>query len=260
MPDLSLNDRLQPALLDRLLDDERSVALVHISVEPVALERLNLPLSTFLEILHAQGLTLERRDVNGDRIHLHLTAPYARANPAQLRALVVRPPGTPAEPGVMLQSFATIEFASAPNKQLEPPERRMLSRARLRECVLRDLTWLFNSLSLESSVDLDPFPRVSTSVLNFGMPSFAGRTLSSIDPLQAAEQLRRTIELFEPRLRSVRVRPTQPVEDARRDTGAVLEFTIDAELWGQPVAQQMELTTRIDTMSGDICVLQAHGT
>lgn len=254
MPDLSLNDRLQPALLDRLLDDERSVALVHITVERGALERLKLPLSGFLEILHTQGLTLERRDAaGGDLIDLHFTAAYARTNPTQLRTLVIRPTG--ATEGVMLQSFATLEFASAPNRQLEPVERRMLSKARLRECVLRDLTWLFNSLSLDASLDLDPFPCVSASVVNFGLPSFAGRTISSIDPLQAAEQLRRAVELFEPRLRSVRVRPTQPVHETQRDTGAVLEFTIDAELWGQPVPQRMEITTRIDTTNGEISVL-----
>lgn len=258
MPELSLNDRLQPALLDRLLDDERSVALVHVAVERAALERLKLPQAAFLEILRAQGLTLERRDLTGDRIDLHFTAACSRANPAQLRALVIRASGAPE--GVTLQSFATLQFASAPNKQLEPTERRMLSRTRLRECVLRDLTWLFNSLSLEASLDLDELPCVSASVLNFGMPSFAGRPICSIDPLQAAEQLRRVVELFEPRLRAVRVRPTQPVHEARRDTGAVLEFTIDAELWGQPVAQHMRITTRIDTTNGQISVLQTHGT
>jgi len=258
VPDLSLNDRLQPALLDRLLDDERSVALVHVAVERGALERLKLHLAAFLEFLHAQGLTLERRDASGDLIDLHFTAAYTRTNPTQLRTLVIRPAGAP--DGVTLQSFAALQFASAPNKQLEPSERRMLSRAKLRECVLRDLTWLFNSLSLEASLDLDPFPCVSTSVLNFGMPSFAGRTIASIDPMQAAEQLRRVVELFEPRLRAVRVRPTQPVHEAKRDTGAVLEFMIDAELWGQPVAQHMEITTRIDTSNGEISVLQIHGT
>ena len=258
MPELSLNDRLQPALLDRLLDDERSVALVHVAVQSSALERLKLPVAGLLEILHAQGLTLERREVTGDSIDLHFTAGYTRTNPTQLRTLVVRQTGAPE--GVTLQSFATLQFASAPNKQLEPAERRMLSRARLRECVLRDLTWLFNSLSLEATLDLEAFPCVSTSILNFGMPSFAGRTISSIDPMRAAEQLRHAIELFEPRLREVRVRPTQPVHEAKRDTGAVLEFMIDAELWGQPIAQHMEITTRIDTSNGQISVQQTTGT
>jgi type VI secretion system protein ImpF len=257
--ELSLNDRLQPVLLDRLLDDERSVALVHIAVERATLERLKLPLSALLDILHAQGLALERRDDTGDLIDLHFTAAYTRINPTQLRTLVIRPNGAPE--GVTLQSVATtVQFASAANNQIEPAERRLLSRAMLRECVLRDLTWLFNSLSIEASLDLDPVPCVRASVLNFGMPSFAGRTISSIDPMQAAEQLRRAIELFEPRLRAVRVRPTQPVHEARRDTGAVLEFTIDAELWGQPVAQHMEITTRIDTTNGQVSLRQTHGT
>ena len=252
MPELSLTDRLQPALLDRLLDDERTVAFVRILVDRAALDRLRLPLPALLDILHAQGLTLEHQDAKGDPVDLRFTAPRARANPAQLRAFVINPPGAP--DGVMLQSFATLEFASVPNKQLEPPERRALSRAKLRECVIRDLTWLFNSLSLEASQELDSFPCVSDSVLNYGLPSFAGSMISSIDPLQAAEQLRRAIERFEPRLRSVRVRPTPPVHETQRDTGAVLEFMIEADLWGQPVAQRLELTTRIDTSSGDIAV------
>jgi type VI secretion system protein ImpF len=255
--ELSLTDRLQPALLDRLLDDERTVAVVRFLVERSALERLRLPLPALLDILHAQGLTLEHQGITGDLVELRFTAARSRANPAQLRAFVIHPPGEP--DGVMLQSFATLECSSIPNKQLEPPERRTLSRAKLRECVLRDLTWLFNSLSLEASQDLDPFPCVSDSVLNYGLPSFAGCMISSIDPLQAAEQLRRAVERFEPRLRSVRVRPTPPVHEAQRDTGAVLEFMIEADLWGQPVAQRMELTTRIDTLSGDISVqLASH--
>src|SRR5579862_1047644 len=80
VPELSLNDRLQPALLDRLLDDERSVALVHVAVQSSALERLKLPVAGLLEILHAQGLTLERREVTGDSIDLHFTAGYTRTN------------------------------------------------------------------------------------------------------------------------------------------------------------------------------------
>jgi hypothetical protein len=34
---------------------------------------------------------------------------------------------------------------------------------------------------------------------------------------------------------------------------------IEAELWGQPVAQQLALRTRIDTLSGDISLQEARG-
>jgi type VI secretion system protein ImpF len=253
MADLALNERLQPALLDRLIDDERTIALVHIVVEVAALERLKLPAQALIDILVAQGLSLQQREPAGDFLELRFTASRLHASPAQLRALAIRPPGAP--DGVQLQSFATVKSASIPNVELEPAERRMLSRARLRECVLRDLGWLFNSLNMESLQDLESFPQVASSVLNFGLPSFAGRMASSIDPLESAERLRRAVEMFEPRLSAVRVRPEPPT---REESDGTLEFTIDAQLWGYPMSQQLELHTKIDTMTGDIAVTEGR--
>ena len=131
----------------------------------------------------------------------------------------------------------------------------MLSMRRLRECVLRDLGWLFNSLNLESSQDLQSVPQVISSVLNFGLPSFAGRMATSIDPAESAERLRRVVELFEPRLSAVRVKP-QP--RSAEESDGTLEFTIDAQLWSYPMPQQLELHTRIDIMTGDITVSEGR--
>ena len=258
MADLALNERLQPALLDRLIDDERTVALVSVTVETAALQRLELPEQALIDILVAQGLvsqgaTLQQRESAGDVLELRFTASRSHANPAQLRALVLRPPRAPG--GVQLQSFATVQSASAPNLELESADRRMLSMRRLRECVLRDLGWLFNSLNLESSQDLQSVPQVASSVLNFGLPSFAGRMASSIDPAESADRLRRAVELFEPRLSMVRVKP-QPRSEEESD--GTLEFTIEAQLWAYPLPQQLELYTKIDTMTGDITVSEGR--
>jgi type VI secretion system protein ImpF len=256
--DLTLNDRLQPALLDRLLDDERTVTLVRVAIERAELERLKLPIEALIEILSAQGLTLQDREAAAEHLELRFTAPRFQAGPAQLRSLVLRPPGAPE--GVTLQSFAALEFAAVRNTELESSERRMLSRQKLRECVHRDLGWLFNAMSLDAERDLAAFPEVASSVLNYGMPSFAGRTASSIDPLEAAERLRRAIETFEPRLRDVRVRPLQTARGDSQEGGreGMLEFAIEAELWGQPLPQSMTLRTRIDTMSGDITLTESR--
>jgi type VI secretion system protein ImpF len=148
-----------------------------------------------------------------------------------------------------------VQSASVPNVELEPADRRMLSMRRLRECVLRDLGWLFNSLNLESYQDLDSVPQVASSVLNYGLPSFAGRMASSIDPMESAERLRRAVELFEPRLSSVRVRPDAATQE---ESDGTLEFTIEAQLWGYPMSQQLELHTKIDTMTGDIAVTEGR--
>ena len=37
-----------------------------------------------------------------------------------------------------------------PEKTVEAPDQRVLSKARLRQAVLRDLAWLFNTTRLES--------------------------------------------------------------------------------------------------------------
>jgi type VI secretion system protein ImpF len=256
MADLSLTDRLQPALLDRLLDDERTIALVRIVVDATGLASLQLPLTALIELLRGQGLNLLDQKAAGLQVELRFTAARARVNPAQLRALTLRPPGAPQ--GVTLQSFASVESSSIPNPEIELAERRVLSRTRLRECVHRDLRWLFNSLNLAASQNLDSYPEVSSSVLNYGLPSFAGRMTPSIDPLEVAEELRRAIEQFEPRLRGVRVTP-QRSDEPQADRDGTLEFRIEAELWGQPVAQHLELRTRIDTLSGDISLQEARG-
>jgi type VI secretion system protein ImpF len=258
MADLALNDRLQPALLDRLLDDERTITLIRIVVSRQSLEHLQLPLPALLDILRGQDLTLREQHSAGEEIALDFTSSRAHASPAALRSLVLRPPGAPE--GIALQTFARLDASSIANAELEPPERRMLSRARLRECVQRDVSWLFNAPNLESVEDLASYPHVASSVLNFGLPSFAGRMTSSIDVQMLAEQLRRTVELFEPRLRAVRVAPAEaPPEGGAAERDATLEFTIEADLWGQPAPQPLRLRTKIDTLSGDVTVSEARG-
>jgi type VI secretion system protein ImpF len=254
MAELSLNDRLQPALLDRLLDDERTVALVKVTASLDVLEQLGLAADAFIAILIGYGMKLQNQQRADGVLELQFQASREHTSPAQLRAIVIKPPG--ATEGVALGSFATFESRAVPNLELESAERRMISMRRLRECVHRDLGWLFNSVSLDSGQDLSGAPYVAASVLNYGLPSFAGRMTSSIDRTLAAERLRRAIELFEPRLSSVRVSVRERATD--EDDGT-LEFTIEAELWGQPVSQHLQLRTKIDVMTGDVTVADDRG-
>src|SRR5262245_19557032 len=182
MAELALTDRLQPARLDRLIDDERSIVLVKVTTSVELLEQLALSPEAFADILRGQGLTPQKQERQGGALELHCTASREYASPAQLRSLIIKPPGAPG--GVALQSFATFESHVVPNLELESAERRMISMRRLRECVYRDLGWLFNSVNLDSEQDLDHVPYVAASVLNFGLPSFAGRMASSIDQNQ----------------------------------------------------------------------------
>src|SRR5690349_20585366 len=64
-----------------------------------------------------------------------------------------------------------------PGKLEESREKRVISVSRLRECVTRDISWLLNCVSLEANVELEEYPEVSRSVLNFGIPDLTGAAL-----------------------------------------------------------------------------------
>jgi len=145
-----------------------------------------------------------------------------------------------------------------PEARQESRDRRVLSPARLRECVRRDLTWLFNTANLGTVLNLDELPEVARSTVNFGMPDLAGRTASSVN-IPALEQiLRRVIWDFEPRLikNSVRVRI---VSDDDKMNHNAMAFDIEAELWAQPLPLRLFFRTDIDLETGAVNVVDAGG-
>jgi type VI secretion system protein ImpF len=257
MAELSLRERLQPTLLDRLVDDERLLTLYEFTVARGELRRLGLSESDFAAIMGAQHLRPAGGDHAlkatgpGEAVCWRFVAPSGRVGLAQLKALVLKPPGAPQ--GVALQSFCKVEARNVLNDTAESADRRYVSMRRLREYVYRDLAALLNSLSLDVSVDLTRYPHVQRSVLNYGMPSLAGVSASSVDPAKTAANIEAAIKRFEPRLTSVRVSPE--TQRAAGD-GHKLSFRIDAQLWCQPVPQHLVLRTRIDTESGNVTVAE----
>lgn len=258
MAELSLRERLQPALLDRLADDERYLTIFHIESSRAALAGLKLAEREWLEILGAQGLRPVEDGDQGrttgdgpdeDKLQWRLFVPTGRLSPGQLKALVLKPPGAPQ--GIAVQDFCRIETHNVPNGMIESSQSRIVSMRRLRECVLRDLASLLNALNLETHVDLERYPHVQRSVLNYGMRSLAGLAAAAVDAARTAAGIEEAIRRFEPRLRKVRVAPE--AREGRQD-GQQLSFRIDAELWGQPVPQQLVLRTRIETDTGNVTV------
>jgi type VI secretion system protein ImpF len=75
-----------------------------------------------------------------------------------------------------------------PDARQESRDKRVLSPARLRECVRRDLTWLFNTTSLSAVEELNMPPQVLASVVNFACRTWPGEPASSID-VRALEQI-----------------------------------------------------------------------
>jgi type VI secretion system protein ImpF len=140
-----------------------------------------------------------------------------------------------------------------PESRKEPRERRVLSLSRLRRSVIRDLAWLLNTGNLESLEDLEGYPEVSGSVLNYGLPDIAGSTSSGTEVSTIEKMIRQTIQDFEPRIlrNSVRVHVTVDDEEMNRNA---LTIEIEGELWAQPVPEHLFLKTEVDLETGHVAV------
>ncbi|MBK7060513.1 MAG: type VI secretion system baseplate subunit TssE [Rubrivivax sp.] len=141
-----------------------------------------------------------------------------------------------------------------PTKQHEPAENRVLSRNRLRDAVLRDLSWLFNTAQFGSSESLDGYPEVGRSVLNFGLPIISGQTISSIDHTVIEAQVRQAIVDHEPRILTDTLRVEALLIDEQIGHHNQISFRISGQLWSQPVPLELLLHTDVDLETGRIAV------
>jgi type VI secretion system protein ImpF len=141
-----------------------------------------------------------------------------------------------------------------PTHVQEPAENRVLSRNRLRDAVLRDLSWLFNTANFGSAGTLDAYPEVQRSVFNFGLPIISGQTISSIDPGAVEAQVRQAILDHEPRILASTLRVEALLSDAQIGQHNQISFRISGQLWAQPVPLELLLHTDIDLETGRVDV------
>ncbi len=85
-----------------------------------------------------------------------------------------------------------------PDKKTESREQRVMSLAKLRSCVLRDLSWLLNSERFGASEDRSGCPFVENSVLNYGVPALAGNSITHVGVAETEDAIKRS----HPRLRA----------------------------------------------------------
>ncbi|MBK1718446.1 type VI secretion system baseplate subunit TssE [Thiocystis violacea] len=145
-----------------------------------------------------------------------------------------------------------------PDKSVESREKRVISIRQLRESVLRDLAWLFNAGRLDSLQNLDDYPQVAHSVLNYGIPDLTGITSSGVDIGVIERAVRQAIWDFEPRLLRQTVR-VQARLDPERMSHNSLTFDIEGELWAQPVPLRIYLKTELDLDLGEARITEQSG-
>jgi type VI secretion system protein ImpF len=138
------------------------------------------------------------------------------------------------------------------NQQPEPRERRIINAARLRQAVLRDLAWLFNSTNLASDDRLALYPQVEKSVLNYGLPALAGQTTSQLDLTALETSMRQAIIDFEPRIVPSTLQVEAIFTGQALDHHNVVSVQITGQLWGQPLPLELLLRTEVDLETGAV--------
>jgi len=131
----------------------------------------------------------------------------------------------------------------------------------LREAVRRDIEALFNTERYESTPllsdweadhfssavhDLADFPEVRRSVVNYGVPSFSGRSSRDFDRETLAKEIRTILNTYEPRLKEGATK----VDVTIGDKGVGLRIEIDAVLVTNPTPERLRLRTTINLDNG----------
>lgn len=140
----------------------------------------------------------------------------------------------------------------------ESRDQRVFSVERLRSSVLRDLGWLLNSTNLAQVQELDEYPFVVKSVVNYGVPDLAGLTISNADLDQLERNIRQAILDFEPRLIADQVRVRAVLNEGEQSHNT-LRFQIEADMWSQPLPLQLYVSTLLDLESGQVIVADQPG-
>lgn len=130
------------------------------------------------------------------------------------------------------------------------PRLERFNETALRATLMRDLAWLFNTTNIESLVDLEPYPHVADSVLNFGLSDLAGRTLNRRAVLARAREIRRAIRRFEPRL-SREGLTVDPVDDdgSPHSLTYIIQGDITAAAHVMPVKFRTEVEAETATVN-----------
>lgn len=146
-----------------------------------------------------------------------------------------------------------------PDVRHEPRERRVLSQRALRDSVQRDIGWLLNASGLDAVQEVEAYPHVATSVLNYGLPDLAGRHVAGLTKAALERRIRDALWAFEPRLvrDTVRVTALDDTQGAHHEH--VLRFEIEADMWSQPYPERLYLRTELDLEAGEVRILDAAG-
>jgi len=129
--------------------------------------------------------------------------------------------------------------------------RHAISEPVLRREVSRDLEALLNTIAIDATIDMTDLGYVQKSILNFGLPDIAKRTIDEAGVKKVAEEIKTAVLNYEPRLAaaSIQVERDKSVDPA----DLKIRFIVRADLTCDPVHVPVEFVADI-IESGKIVV------
>lgn len=146
----------------------------------------------------------------------------------------------------------------SPLSRVDGDDERVMTKAKIREAVLRDLSWLLNAVQ-PLGARADGYPEAAESVLNFGLPPLSGQVASRIDVSLLERLLRQAIVRFEPRVLADTLQVKALDAASVLDTHNIIEFEISGFIWAQPVPLELLLRTQLDLEAGQVELQDATG-
>jgi type VI secretion system protein ImpF len=153
--------------------------------------------------------------------------------------------------GNITQSVVDRLIDMEPREAVDPQFSRAKMLKEYRAAVRRDLQWLLNTRRINESAGPD-MPVLQRSLFNYGLPDFSTYSLNSPgDRAQLTSHIEDTIEIFEPRLRDVKVTVLQSEGGDTR----ILRFKIEALLVMDPAPEQIFFDGIRDPGNGEFQLL-----
>lgn len=130
--------------------------------------------------------------------------------------------------------------------------RRSLSDMALRNLLAEDVANLLNTINMESDSGemLDGLPNARKSILNYGLPDLASRTIDEkrrIDMIRG--EITDALMQYEPRLIS---RTIKILRDEENEDDLSIRFVVHSDMRADPMPTSVEFVTEVELASGEI--------
>lgn len=120
----------------------------------------------------------------------------------------------------------------------------------LRGEVARDLEMLMNCIALDSTINLKDFPAVRRSILNYGFPDIAHRTIDELEVSDLDTEIIDVLRRYEPRLDEATLRVSR--DKSVHPDELKIRYIVQADMLCEPLNIPLKFIADVEIVTGKI--------